>query len=239
MFHHWGSSRLINYFYLQEDPTSAGRDSISQSIVRQAFRRRNISEKATDLLIHSINESTWKHYQKHIQEWIQYCNRYNQDVFKPKLKKVLKILSFKYRQGVSYATLNTARSAIAFICGDRISKDRTISRFMKGVFKLKSKLRYKEVYNLDPIITRIRSMVPLSSLSLPELTERLVVLMALITAYRKQTLALIKITNITEYDGGFCISIPDPIKTFRCGAHESLLEVPYFKAKPNLCVATT
>lgn len=89
---------------------------------------------------------------------------------------------------------------------------------MKGVFKLNlSRPRYDEIYDLAPVIAKIESMFPLSSLSLSELTERLVVLLALITAHRKQTLALIKITNIEEYDGGYRIRVPDPIKTSRRG----------------------
>lgn len=111
---------------------------------------------------------------------------------------------------------------------------------MRGVFKQKPpRPRYEEIYDLEPVIMRIEKMSPLSSLSLPELTEKLVTLLALVTVHRKQTLALIKIENISEYEDGFRIRIPDPIKTSRRGAYQSLLEIPRFRERPSLCIATT
>lgn len=179
-------------------------------------------------------------YRRPIQEWSRFCDEYHKDIFEPRVEDVLEFLSLKFEVGASYATMNAYRSAISLICGDRIGKDPTISRLMKGVFKLKPpRPRYEEVYDLGPILTRIEDMFLLSSLSLPELTEKLVVLLALITVHRKQTLSLIKITNIKEFDGGFRIRIPDAIKTSRRGVYQPLLEIPDFKEKPKLCVAAT
>lgn len=141
------------------------------------------------MLFQSINDSTWKKYQGSIQEWAQFCINAKCDIFKPRVEEVLEFLSTKYQQGASYTTLNTHRSAIAFVYGEWIGKEPTISRLMKGVFKLKPpKPRYEEIYNLEPVIAKIQEMSPLSTLSLPELTEKLVILLALITAHRRQTL---------------------------------------------------
>jgi len=72
--------------------------------------------------------------------------------------------------------------------------------------------------------------------SLQDLTDKAVVLLAVVTAHRKQTLSLTKISNIRR-NSGYEIEIPDRIKTTR--SCQPLLTLPIFRKNLKLCVATT
>lgn len=57
---------------------------------------------------------------------------------------------------------------------------------MKGFFNLKPS-RYNKIYNLDPILNIAEKWCPLEELSLSDLTHRLVILLEIVIAHRKQT----------------------------------------------------
>lgn len=82
-------------------------------------------------------------------------------------------------------------------------------------------------------------MVPFERFPLKRLTLRLVILLALGSAQRFQTLASIKLSNMKKTSVGYEVRIPDRIKTSRPGACQLLLEYPYFHENPNLCIAST
>ncbi|KMQ87633.1 reverse transcriptase and recombinase [Lasius niger] len=62
---------------------------------------------------------------------------------------------------------------------------------------------------------------------------------ALVTAHRKQTLSLIKVSNIRKTKKGYEIKILDKMKVTRPGAYQLLLVIPKLETKPALCVANT
>lgn len=67
-----------------------------------------------------------------------------------------------------------------------------------------------------------------------ELIEKLVVLLSLVTDHRKQTLLLIKLSNIRKIKKGYEMKIPDRIKVTRLSACQLLLVLPKFETKPTL-----
>ena len=75
-------------------------------------------------------------------------------------------------------------------------------------------------------------MHPLEKLSLKELSYKLIMLLALNTAHRVQTLKYINLENIREITNGFEIKIPDNIKTSGLGRYQPLLLIPKFSKKP-------
>lgn len=164
----------------------------------------------------------------------------NFDMFIPQINQVVEWLTVKYKAGASYGTLNTYRSALSLICGERVEKNPIISRFLKGVFNKKpTKAKYHKIYYLEPVLKELEKLYPLENLSLQDLTDKLVVLLAIVTAHRKQTLALTKICNIRKINNGYEIEIPDRIKTTRPGSCQPLLTLPTFQGNLKLCVATT
>lgn len=181
-----------------------------------------------------------KQYQRPLQEWIAFCSRNGYTAFDPEIHQVLSWLTEKYDDGASYGTISTARSALSLICGKRVRKDPTISRLLRGIFnKRPSKPRYDQIYDLEPVLDKLEEFYPLADLDIARLTEKLVVLLAVITAQRKQTLHSIKMKNIRKTQQGYEIRITDTIKTTRPGAYQPLLVLPRFDSKPKLCAART
>lgn len=76
--------------------------------------------------------------------------------------------------------------------GYRAGTHPLINRFLRGVFNLRPSCpRYAETWDVQPVLEKLRTMDPLSELSLKELTLKLVMLMALTQAARVQTLHLL------------------------------------------------
>ena len=198
---------------------------------------KGLEDRAITLMIQSISEATLKQYSKPLIDWASYCRDLGVNMYNPEINMVITWLSDKYSKGASYGTINTYRAALSLILGDRIGKDSTISRLLKGVYKNKpTKPKYDRIYDLDSVLEKLENLFPLEGLSLSELTDKLVVLLALITAHRKQTISLIKINNIIKTDTGYEIEIPDRIKSTRVGAFQPLLILPMFSEKPELCI---
>lgn len=80
-----------------------------------------------------------------------------------------------FEKGASYDTLNTGRSAISLISVRDLSKDKLISRFLKGVYRERlTKSRYLVTYLGTSILFSItyKRMRPMSELKLKEVTEK-------------------------------------------------------------------
>lgn len=74
-------------------------------------------------------------------------------------------------------------------------------RFLKGVFNLQPPVpRYKEVWNVSIVLRFLKTLSPVASLSLKNLSLKLVMLLSLLTAQRGQTLHLLDISLMSTYD---------------------------------------
>lgn len=149
-------------------------------------------------------------------------------------------LTYLFEEGASLGTLGTARAALSLIANKDLSHNRNISRFMSGASKLRpQKPKFDEVWDVDVVLSKISEWFPNEELDLKRLTQRLVTLLAIGSAQRFQTLAAIKMSNMRKSSEGYKIRITDRIKTSRTGACQPLLEFPYFRDSPDLCIAST
>lgn len=188
----------------------------------------------------SLTDSTLKQYDAPIREWYFFCQEKKYSVFEASQNELLEFLTKKFDEGASYSTLNTARSAVSLILSLDVSQCPIITRFFKGVYKLRpSKPRYSKIWNTEPVLKRASELYPLSDLALEQLTNRLIILLALGTAHRVQTLSLINIDEIKALDTGVDIRISKPIKTSRYGAAQPNFFIPFFNDKPKFCLAST
>ncbi|XP_043499927.1 uncharacterized protein LOC122522709 [Polistes fuscatus] len=138
----------------------------------------------------SSNEvSTLRQYSKPIKDWVSYCSSKDINAFHPQENDVICFLTHKFNEGANYSTLNTARSALSLVCDINIGKNPLVSRLLKGTYNFKpAKPRYDRIYSLDPILKELEALSPLNELDLPQLTTKLAVLLALVTAHRQGAL---------------------------------------------------
>ena len=153
----------------------------------------------------------------------------------------MEFLTELVESGLSYSAVNTARSAISAVFlskGDRekIGSNPIISRFMKGVFELRTPLpRHKEIWDVNILLKHISDMPENHKLDLKSLTKKLCALLMLTTAQRVQTLHVFKLSCIKMNSAGCTIKIVDKLKHTRQGNHQDALELSKFP-EGKICV---
>lgn len=191
-------------------------------------------------MLRAWENSTIKQYNNTLSLWWKFNNKKRSDPFDLATPKVLSFLTNRYQDGANYSTLNTARSALAIISTEDIGSDKLIKKFIKGSSKTRpSRPKYDSTWDVDPVLKRLEEWSPLESLNLKQLSQKLIILLALGTAHRLQTLTSIRISNIIRSNQGMEIKILDRIKTTRIGSHQPVLKLPFFKEKPGLCIVKT
>lgn len=151
---------------------------------------------------------------------------------------LLEFLSDCFKNGSSYGTLNNHRSAISLISTNNISDDLTLKRFFKGIFKIKPTFpRYDFTWDPTPVLSYLENLHN-DLLNLEQLSKKLVMLLALATGQRTQTLSLIKISNIKTFNDRIIIKITNLIKTSAIGKAQPVLNLPFFRPRPGVCPAS-
>ena len=191
-------------------------------------------------MISSLSDSTLKQYGTALKFWWNFCLIHNQDPVTAGEKFVLKCLTQKFAEGAAYGTLNSMRSAITLVNVNNLTESKDLNRFMKGVFRIRPVLRkYDSTWDTTQVLEILETWYPLDSLDFSKLTHKLVMLLALGSGYRVQSLSLIKLNNITRKNNGIEIKISDLIKTSRPGVANPITFFPFFEDKPQLCIART
>jgi len=114
------------------------------------------------------------------------------------VNQVLIFLAQELQEADSYSALNTSRSAISLISDNGIGNHPIIKRFCKGASNLKpQKPKYDFIWDPAPVISALASIYPYDPLPLEVITKKLILLLALGSGQRVQTLTAIKIPHIS------------------------------------------
>lgn len=188
-------------------------------------------------MLASLADSTITQYKSSLQQWKMYCEKKKLNFFEPSCDNVIHFLTECFKAGASYGTLNSHRSAISLISKNKIGEDRLVTRFLKGVFRLKpAQPRYTFTWDVSIVLRYLEKLYPLENLSFKDLTRKTAMLLALCTAHRAQTLTSINIHNIVKLTGRLEIRVPDIIKTSGPGRFQPSIIITPFKEKPELCL---
>lgn len=210
-----------------------------RALVRKALQLGQIPETAIDICLASVTPATLKQYNSGLKLWWEFCSSMKIDVFTASVPNVLSFLTTQYNKGASFGTLNSYRSAIAQILGPNIAQDIRTKRFFKGISHLRpSKPRYQNTWDPSLVLDFCRSKKN-EDLSLEDLSHKLSILLALASGQRVQTLALIKLENISRSCKGIEIKIPDRVKTSGINKFQPLISLPFMPNDKEICVATT
>lgn len=208
--------------------------------MRAALLRRRIPPSAIDIMMASLANNSLKQYDVALKKWFLYCKQNSVNMYEASIPTVLHFLSELYNDGSQYGTLNSYRSALVLILGPYMSKDDRISRFLKGVYRLRPpQPKYNVTWDASLVLNYLCSQYPNEHLTLETLTKKCVTLLALATAHRVQTLSKIQTKNIEILSSQIRIKIPDLIKTSRIGAKQPILALPFLAEKPEICPSKT
>ena len=101
---------------------------------------------------------------------------------------------------MGYSAVATARSALSsFITVDgiKVGQYPLVSRFMSGLFNHKTAFpRYTETWNPQIVLNYLKTFPAVDSMSLKQLTLKLLMLMALLSAQRAQTLQKLSLEEV-------------------------------------------
>lgn len=191
-------------------------------------------------MLASISDNTMKQYSGTYKLWWSYCSKNAIKPFDASLSAVISFLVDHFNKGASYGTLNSHRSALSLLLGNNVGSDERVKRLLKAIYRQKpSRPKYTMTWDPKIVLDHVSSWYPNSDLDLTKLSKKLVILLALCTSHRVQTLSLIKIANINKTPLGIKIFIPDIIKTSTASREQPVLFLPYFVDNPSICPAKT
>lgn len=166
------------------------------------------------------------------------------DPLHPPVTDVLEFLQELYEKGLGYSCLNTARSSLSsFIVLDgnvSVGNHPLVQRFLKGVFQSRPAFpRYTSTWDTSIVLTHLKTLHPPKDISLQNLSYKLVMLCALVTGQRCQTLHLMNLGQMHKNpDTSYNFCIDQLVKQSAPGREQPVLFIPRFMADSRLCVAT-
>ena len=135
------------------------------------------------------------------------------------MTSLLDFLIELHEKGLAYSTLNTA--ILAFTIpkdNSSIGSHPTVTRFMKGVYKSTPPTpRYKTTWDVQVVLTYLSSFPTVSDLPVKPLTLKTIMLVALVTVQRGQSLHMLDIQSMTEFADRFEFVLPEHVKQSRPG----------------------
>ena len=146
-----------------------------------------------------------------------------------------------YRHGSKYSAICVARSALAnvvVIQGYRnLSDHPLVSRFVKGILNKHPPLpTYVKTWDINMVLELFDHMGDNSNLSFKDLTRKLVVLLLILGARRRQPIVAIQVNCVLiEHDK--CVLLPTiPLKHTRPGKRLDCIEYDAFPENRKLCI---
>lgn len=157
---------------------------------------------------------------------------------------LLEFLTELYNTGLGYSALGTARSAISALSlvqgNEPLGNNPLVKRFIRGTFNLRPcRPRYDMTWDVNTVLNYMAREWPLADITLKNLTLKLIMLVALVTGHRGQSMHLMRLDNRIENVDSVEFMIEDLVKTSRPGGLQPVLVLPRYPQDTNLCVVTT
>ena len=158
----------------------------------------------------------------------------------PTVNSVLEFLLLMYEGGCKYREVCDARSALAAVVNipgySSLSDHSMITRFIKGIHNRYPPLRrYIKIWDINQVLEHYTKFPENSLLSLKELKHKLVLLLMILGARRKQSLLQICIDNIKITDAEM-LQLPTLQKHTKPGRTIEPIVYKRFKLDAKLCV---
>ena len=221
--------------------TTSGMQSI-----REQLTKHSIPGDIANIVMASWRPATHKQYNVYIKKWQAFCVQEKINSLQPSVNSVLKFLHGFHMNNCSYSLINTVRSALSsYLMGFEFPDKFTISnhpfivRYLKGVFNCcKPTPRYQEIWDVAPVLRYIELLFPVDKLSLKELTWKLVMLLALTSGQRCQTLTYLNTAVMIKTPDYYKFYIQKHVKQDRPGKLLTSFVVKKY-SKEELCVYST
>lgn len=211
------------------------------SSIRDFFKSKGLSEDSISLLCASWRSSTTKQYELYFKKWYHFCCERKVDPLFYDEAIVVEFLTFMFRNGSSYSAINTARSALSCfivnIYGITIGNSLLVKRLMKGIFELRPPIpRYNVIWDVNIVLDYLKNFPSDKDIPLNLLTYKLVMLLALTTKQRAQTLKAISIEEFQMSNSLIIIPIRKLLKHSTQRSNKTALYLERFLQDDSICV---
>ena len=193
--------------------TSSGRGSETGGMegLRDRLKAEGFSEGSASLLLESRRPGTQLAYRGPWNKWCCWCLTKQIDPVHAPVDYIANFLTEQVERGLEYSTINGYRSALsayhAEINGLKVGQLSRIKTLLRGVFNRKPpQPRYNETWDVNQVLEELKTWPDNINLSLKDLTLKLVMLMALVTAARCSELH--KLNPCVMVDKGEVIEFP-------------------------------
>ena len=130
-------------------------------------------------------------------------------------------------------------SLLGVLDGKPIGQLPLVKRFMKGIFNKKPALpKYNSTWDVEVVLAFLKTLTPVHTLSLRYLSYKLVMLLALLTGQRMQTLHSLDLNDIEASDSQLTFSVNALLKSSRPGSHLKPIIIPAFPDDKTLCLVS-
>ena len=213
----------------------------------KSLRTANLSEAATRICLAGVSKSTFSQYVTYLKKFKRFClDKGIEDYLNPPLESGIEFLTMLHQEGLSYNTINAARSTLSNYIHIQglpeeidFGKHIVTTKFMRGIFKLNPpKPKNVTTWDVKPVLDILRIKVN-DQISLKELTLKCIMLLALSTGQRAQTLAALDLNNLERRgdNRNIVFTFDKVLKTSRPGVHQ-FVEICEFLEESSICPLT-
>ena len=145
-----------------------------------------------------------------------------------------------YDSGASHSTVNLARSAVSAYLHrpgtEAVGSHPLVCRLVKGVFENRPSMpKYQDTWDVDNVLQYLAGWPSVEKLSLKHLSLRLVMLLALLSGQRGQTIHTLKSEDVRLKDDKCVLVFSAVLKQTKPWSHIKPLELEAFENK-NFCI---
>ena len=203
-----------------------------------------LSTESIDILFESWRPKTIKRYERYINQWVEFCSKRKISPIQTSVTIAIEFLTEVFHAGVGYSSLGTARSALSSfvtpINGIPLGQQPLVKRFMKGVFNIRPSFpKYTTTWNPDIILSHITNLTDNCELSLKQLSQKLAILLCLLSGQRDQTITKLSLDHMSLGKSKCTFFVPELLKTSRPGFQQPPIEFLEFPSNKKLCIVAT
>ena len=167
-------------------------------------------------------------------KWRRYAHSRHIDPISPSISEAVNFLAHLYKSGLGYSAICVARSALSSYLNIAdvvdFGQHKIVRRFMKGVFELKPVLpKYSHTWDVYTVLNLLECYAPNDKLTLKELSHKLVMLLALLTGQRCQTIHKLSVKSMKLEDNKCVFYITSLLKQSKQGKHLAPIGVEVIK----------
>ena len=177
----------------------------------------------------------------YFKQWTTFCKTQTVDISNSLIKDGTEFLLSLYKRGLGYSAINTARSTLSNILSvkERIEfgKHPIVARMLKVIFRTRpALLQYIYKYDAEIVIGFLKSLPSWKEITLKWITLKLVILLALLSSHRCQTLNLLSIGHMDINIQQVTFYIPKVIKNTTTMFHPKPIILQPFLADDRICL---